>query len=55
MESTTFQESPGYPIACKEIYEQIRLMTVVNNARPRRISVYSVRKAVGLPETVEGI
>lgn len=54
MEPKHFQESPGYTIACKEIYEQIRLMSV-NKARPRCIAVYRIRKAVGLPETVEGI
>lgn len=55
MEITTIQNSPSYILARKEICEQIRLMTVVNKARPRCISIYRIRKAVGLPETAEGI
>lgn len=54
MKSSQFHNSPGYTIACNEISEQIRLMSV-NKARPRCIAVYRIRKAVGLPETVEGI
>lgn len=54
MEPYQFQNSPGYPIARDEISEQIRLMTV-NKARPRCISIYRIRKTVGLPETAEGI
>lgn len=54
MEPNQFHDSPGYTLACKEISEQIRLMGI-NKARPRCIAVYRIRKAVGLPETVEGI